>query len=45
MIVQLSAKYPELLNRIILMGSGPRGGEGITFTELSAEERGIQRNF
>ena len=27
-----------MVRRIILMGTGPRGGEGMTFTELSPEE-------
>lgn len=38
-VQQLSAEHPELLNRIIVLGTAPRGGEGLTFTELSAEER------
>lgn len=37
-VQQLAADHPELLNRIILQGTGPRGGEGMTFTELSADE-------
>ncbi len=37
-VQQLSAEHPELLNRIILMGTGPRGGEGMTFNELSVDE-------
>ena len=35
---QLSLDYPEFIGRIILLGTGPRGGEGMTFTEISAEE-------
>jgi pimeloyl-ACP methyl ester carboxylesterase len=36
---QLSLDHPQLVERLILMGTGPRGGEGMTFTELSAEEQ------
>jgi pimeloyl-ACP methyl ester carboxylesterase len=36
---QLALDYPDRVNRIVLLGTGPRGGEGMTFTELSAEER------
>jgi len=35
---QLSAEYPELVRRIILLGTGPRGGEGLVFDDLSVEE-------
>jgi pimeloyl-ACP methyl ester carboxylesterase len=28
---QLSAEYPEMIRRIILLGTGPRGGEGLVF--------------
>ena len=35
---QLGAEYPDLLRRIILLGTGPRGGEGMVFDELSADE-------
>jgi pimeloyl-ACP methyl ester carboxylesterase len=38
-VQQLAHDHPELLRRIILLGTGPRGGEGMTFTELSAEEQ------
>jgi pimeloyl-ACP methyl ester carboxylesterase len=38
-VQQLAHDHPELLRRIILLGTGPRGGEGMTFTELSAEEK------
>ena len=38
-VQQLAHNYPKLLRRIILLGTGPRGGEGMTFTELSAEEK------
>jgi pimeloyl-ACP methyl ester carboxylesterase len=36
---QLALDYSDRVNRIILLGTGPRGGEGMTFTELSSEER------
>src|SRR5271154_127248 len=36
---QLALDHPELVQRLILLGTGPRGGEGMTFTELSAEEQ------
>ena len=36
---QLALDYPELIQRLLLLGTGPRGGEGLTFTELSAEEQ------
>jgi pimeloyl-ACP methyl ester carboxylesterase len=40
MIAQkLALEHPDRVDRIILMGTGPRGGEGMTFTELSAEEQ------
>jgi pimeloyl-ACP methyl ester carboxylesterase len=35
---QLAFEYPNLVRRIILLGTGPRGGEGMTFTELSVDE-------
>jgi pimeloyl-ACP methyl ester carboxylesterase len=35
---QLAAEYPDLLRRIILLGTGPQGGEGMTFNELSVDE-------
>jgi pimeloyl-ACP methyl ester carboxylesterase len=38
MAQQLALDYPSLVRRIILLGTGPRGGEGMSFTELSAEE-------
>src|SRR4029077_6760177 len=31
--------YPDLVQDLILLGTGPRGGEGMTFTEVSAEEQ------
>src|ERR1700724_3275059 len=42
---QLAFEYPELVRRIILLGTGPRGGEGMTFTELSSEERADPDRF
>ena len=36
---QLALDQPKRVQRMILLGTGPRGGEGMTFTELSAEER------
>jgi pimeloyl-ACP methyl ester carboxylesterase len=35
---QLAFDYPELVRRMILLGTGPRGGESMTFTELSVDE-------
>jgi pimeloyl-ACP methyl ester carboxylesterase len=35
---QLAFEYPDMIRRVILLGTGPRGGEGMTFTELSADE-------
>lgn len=35
---QLALDHPELVRHIILVGTGPRGGEGMTFTELSIDE-------
>jgi pimeloyl-ACP methyl ester carboxylesterase len=35
---QLGAEYPDLLRRIILLGTGPRGGEGMVFDDLSVGE-------
>ncbi len=32
---QIAASHPEMIRRIILCGTGPRGGEKMTFTELS----------
>jgi pimeloyl-ACP methyl ester carboxylesterase len=45
MAQQLALGHPVRLNRIILLGTGPRGGEGMTFTELSAEERADPDGF
>jgi len=35
---QLAYAHPSLVERLILLGTGPRGGEGMTFTELSIDE-------
>ena len=35
---QLGAEFPDLLGRIILLGTGPRGGEGMVFDDLSVDE-------
>jgi pimeloyl-ACP methyl ester carboxylesterase len=35
---QLAPDHPEMVRRIILTGTGPRGGEGMVFEELSADE-------
>ena len=37
---QLAFEFPDMARRIILLGTGPRGGEGMTFTELSVDELG-----
>jgi pimeloyl-ACP methyl ester carboxylesterase len=42
---QMALDYPDRLGRIILLGTGPRGGEGMTFTELSADERADTKQF
>jgi pimeloyl-ACP methyl ester carboxylesterase len=40
MIAQrLALEHPQLVGRLILLGTGPRGGEDMTFTELSPEEQ------
>ena len=38
-VQQLAFQYPDLIRRMILIGTGPRGGEGMAFTELSADEQ------
>jgi pimeloyl-ACP methyl ester carboxylesterase len=42
---QLACSHPELVEKLILLGTGPRGGEGITFSELSAEEQSDPASF
>ena len=37
---QFAFEYPDMVRRMILMGTGPRGGEGMTFTQLSVDELG-----
>ncbi|HXB59580.1 MAG TPA: alpha/beta hydrolase, partial [Candidatus Acidoferrales bacterium] len=36
---QMALDHPDLVRRLLLLGTGPRGGEGMTFTELSPEEQ------
>jgi pimeloyl-ACP methyl ester carboxylesterase len=36
---QVALDHPDLVQRLILLGTAPRGGEGLTFTELSPEEQ------
>jgi pimeloyl-ACP methyl ester carboxylesterase len=35
---QIASSHPDMIRRIILCGTGPRGGEKLTFTELSIDE-------
>jgi pimeloyl-ACP methyl ester carboxylesterase len=35
---QIASSQPEMFRRMILCGTGPRGGEKMTFTELSIDE-------
>ena len=35
---QLGAEYPALVRRILMLGTGPRGGEGLVFDDLSVDE-------
>jgi pimeloyl-ACP methyl ester carboxylesterase len=35
---QLASEFPDMARRVILLGTGPRGGEGMTFTELTVDE-------
>jgi pimeloyl-ACP methyl ester carboxylesterase len=35
---QMAFEQPEMIRRMILCGTGPRGGEKMTFTELSIDE-------
>jgi pimeloyl-ACP methyl ester carboxylesterase len=37
---QLAQDHPDMIRRVIRLGVGPRGGEGMTFTELSVNELG-----
>jgi pimeloyl-ACP methyl ester carboxylesterase len=36
---QLALDHPHFVQRLILLGTAPRGGEGLTFAELSPEEQ------
>jgi pimeloyl-ACP methyl ester carboxylesterase len=39
MIAQkLAYEHPQIVKKIILLGTGPRGGEGMTFTDLSIDD-------
>jgi pimeloyl-ACP methyl ester carboxylesterase len=42
---QLALEHPDHVKRMLLLGTGPRGGEGMTFTELSSEERADPEQF
>jgi pimeloyl-ACP methyl ester carboxylesterase len=42
---QMALDHPNRVKRMILLGTGPRGGEGMTFTELSADERADPDQF
>ena len=42
---QMALDQSHRVNRVILLGTGPRGGEGMTFTELSSEERADPAQF
>jgi pimeloyl-ACP methyl ester carboxylesterase len=35
---QLGAEHPDMIRRIILLGTAPRGGEGLVFDDLSIDE-------
>src|SRR5258708_6038667 len=35
---QLAFEFPNMARRIVLLGTGPRGGEDMTFTELTVDE-------
>ena len=35
---QIASSHPDMIRRMILCGTGPRGGEKLTFTELSIDE-------
>src|SRR5579859_7106775 len=39
MAQQMALDHPELVRHLVLLGTGPKGGEGMTFTELSPEEQ------
>jgi len=35
---QLGAEHPDMIRRMILLGTAPRGGEGLVFDDLSIDE-------
>ena len=35
---QLGAEHPDIIRRIMLLGTGPRGGEGMVFKDLNVDE-------
>jgi pimeloyl-ACP methyl ester carboxylesterase len=35
---QLAAEHPDMVRRILLVGTAPRGGEGLVFDDLSVDE-------
>ena len=35
---QIASSYPDMIRRMILCGTGPRGGEKMTFTEISLDD-------
>jgi pimeloyl-ACP methyl ester carboxylesterase len=35
---QIASSHPQMFRRMVLCGTGPRGGEKMTFTELSIDE-------
>ena len=35
---QIGVEYPDMIRRIILLGSAPQGGEGLVFDDLSVDE-------
>jgi pimeloyl-ACP methyl ester carboxylesterase len=42
---QMALDHADRIDRTVLLATGPRGGEGMTFTELSAEERADPDRF
>ena len=35
---EVAAEHPDMLRRVILLGTAPRGGEDLTFADLSVDE-------
>jgi pimeloyl-ACP methyl ester carboxylesterase len=35
---EIGAEYPDMIRHIVLLGSAPRGGEGLVFDDLSIDE-------